>query len=76
MPVVATAGLKALGPPPERPSQAQFPRAIGEWQGHFQQPTHFRHGQFGQEGFRPPFFSVAWWRTEASQVWAIIERVI
>jgi hypothetical protein len=76
MPVVTTAGLQALGPPPERPSQPQFTRAVRERQGHFQQPAHFGHGQFGQEGFRPPFFSVAWWRTEANQVWAIIESVI
>jgi len=59
--------LHALGPPPERPSQAQFPRAVGERQRHFQQAAHFRDGQLGQEGLGPPFFAVALQRTAANQ---------
>jgi hypothetical protein len=66
--VMAAAGLKALSSPPERPSQAQLPRAIRQGECHFQQTAHFGDRQFGQEGFGPPFFSVAVWRTEANQV--------
>ena len=51
---VAAAGLLALGPPPIGPGQPQLWRARGQGQRHVQQAAHFRHGQFSQEGFRPP----------------------
>jgi hypothetical protein len=56
---MAATGLPALGPSPRRPSQPQFPRAVGQRKCHFQQAAHFRDCQLGQEGLRSPFFSVA-----------------
>jgi hypothetical protein len=65
---MATASLPTLGTPPERPGQPQVPRAVRQGQRHFQQAADFWDRQLGQEGLGPPFFSVAWQRTEASQV--------
>jgi len=75
-PVMAAAGLLSPGPAPTRPGQPQLHRTGWQGHGYFQQTTHLWNGQFSQAWVCSPLFSSALQQTEASQAWAIMDRVM